>query len=296
MSCRHRQRKIGRRHKGFLMKKRQNNRSQALDKLIENVKTQNFIPGEGCPAYVLIDSKEVHMPAYIPYVGPEYFECRPRVLCYAINQNLSKHRNWSDMWMQEWAADQMCAIDRLNRAVDQGKALPIKPYAEGFIPLAALLCLYANGSRNFDKLPITIDRVVSVTNFVKFSTSDSASSSEIPESWWQECGSRYVRNELDILKPDVIITFGKRTQVELEKVLSDMNYTDDSLQIHNCRFPARIPSEKTRPIKGEEKARWKGDILPLASRIESPRESFVNWRMTRFPGYFIDIARELNLL
>ncbi len=278
------------------MKKQQNNRSRAINDLIENVKVQDFIPYEGSPAYVLIDGKQVHMSGYVPYVGPEYFEYRPRILCYAINQNLSKHRNWSNMWMQEWAADQMCAIDRLNRAVEQGRALPIKPYAEGFIPLAALLCLRANGSRNSNNLPRTIDRVVSVTNFVKFSTSDNASSSAIPDSWWQECGSRYVRNEIDILKPDVIITFGKRTHTELERVLSDINYSDDSLQICDCRFPGRIPSEKARPVRGEEKARWIQDILPLTSRIESPLESFVTWRMTRFPGYFLDIAKALNLL
>ena len=278
------------------MKKRQNNRSQAINDLIENVKAQDFIPKEGSPACVLIDGQQVHMPAYVPYVGPEYFDYRPRILCYAINQNLSKHRSWSYTWMQEWAADQMCAIDRLNRAVDHGKALPIKPYAEGFIPLTALLCLRANGGQNPDNLPSTIDSVVSVTNFVKFSTSDSASSSEIPNSWWQECGSRYVRNEIDILKPDVIITFGKRTHMELEKVLSDMNYSDDSLQIHDCRFPGRIPSEKARPIRGKEKVRWMQDILPLTSRIESPLESFATLRMTRFPGYFLDIAKALNLL
>ncbi len=278
------------------MEKKQNNRRRAIDDLIENVKAQDFIPEEGSPAYVLIDGQQVHMPAYVPYVGPEYFEHRPRILCYAINQNLSKHRSWSDTWMQEWAADQMCAIDRLNRAVDRGKALPIKPYAEGFIPLTALLCLRANGGQNPDNLPITIDRVVSVTNFVKFSTSDNASSSEIPASWWQECGSRYVRNEIDILRPDVIITFGKRTCTELEKVLSDMNHPDDSLQIHDCRFPGRIPSEKARPIRGKEKVRWIQDILPLTSRIESPLESFVTLRMTRFPGYFLDIAKALNLL
>lgn len=278
------------------MEKQQNSRRRAIDDLIVNVKVQDFIPDEGNPAYVLIDGKKVHMPAYVPYVGPEYFKHHPRILCYAINQNLSKHRSWSDKWMQEWAADQMCAIDRLNRAVDRGKALPIKPYAEGFIPLAALLCLRANGSRNSDNLPITIDRVVSVTNFVKFSKSDNASSSEIPDSWWQECGSRYVRNEIDILRPDVIITFGKKTYRELDRVLSDMNHPANSLQIYDCRFPGRIPSEKARPVRGNDKVYWTQDILPLASRIESPLESYVTRRMARFPGYFLDIAKAWNLL
>lgn len=277
------------------MEKQQNNRRQAINDLVENVKTQDFIPDEGSPAYVSANGQQVYMPAYVPYIGSEYFKHRPRILCYAINQNLSKHRSWSETWMQEWAVDQMCAIDRLNHAVDCGKALPIKPYAEGFIPLAALLCLQVIGDRNGDNLPTTIDSVVSVTNFVKFSTSDNASSSEIPDSWWRECGSRYVQYEIDILKPDFIITFGKKTHLQLERVLSDicLNYTP---KIHNCRFPGRIPSEKARPVRGKEKARWIRNILPLTSRIESPSESFVTWRMTRFPGYFLDIVEALNLL
>ena len=278
------------------MKKQQDNRRRAIDDLIENVKAQDFVPDEGSPAYVLIDGKKVHMPAYVPYVGPEYFKHHPRILCYAINQNLSKHRSWSEMWMQEWAADQMCAIDRLNRAVDRGKALPIKPYAEGFIPLAALLYLRANGNRNSDNLPITIDRVVSVSNFVKFSTSDSASSSEIPNSWWRESGSRYVRHEIDILQPDLIVTFGKRTYTELSRVLSDTDCQVNKPKIRECRFPGRIPSEKARPVRGNDKVYWTQDILPLTSRIESPLESFVTWRMMRFPGYFLDIAKAWNLL
>lgn len=278
------------------MKNQGNDRIEAINYLIENVKRQDYIPNDGDPVYISVSNKRVYMPAYVPYIGPDYFEYRPRILCYAINQNLSKHRSWSEEWMQEWAVDHMRAINRLNDAADNGEALPIKPYAEGFIPLATLLCLCANGNQYSNNLPVKIDRVVSVTNFVKFSTSDSASSSEIPDSWWHECGLRYVSNEINILKPDIIITFGKITDLQLKKVISEINYPDDQLKIYNCRFPARIPSENTRPVYGKEKEHWKKNILPLTARIESPRESFVQWRMTRFPGYFLDIAKQLNLL
>ena len=278
------------------MIKSQDDRSRTIDDLIENVKAQDFIPEEGNPAYALTNGKQFYMPAYVPYVGPEYFKHHPRILCYAINQNLSKHRSWSDVWMREWSVDQMCAIDRLNRAAECGRAIPIKPYAEGFMPLAAILCILAYTRRNSAELPSTIDAVVSVTNFVKFSKSDNASSSDIPDSWWRESGSRYVRHEIDILKPDLIVTFGKRTFVELSRVLSDTDYQGDKPQIRDCRFPGRIPSEKARPVRGNDKVYWTQDILPLTSRIESPLESFVTWRMTRFPGYFVDIAKEWNLL
>ncbi len=223
----------------------------------------------------------------------EFTDLTIRTLCYAINQNLSKHRSWSLAWMKEWARDSICAIDRLNNAAYYGRALPIKPYAEGFMPLTAILCHIAYTKRNNDYLPKTIDTVIAVTNFVKFSKSDSASSSEIPDSWWKECGHRYVQYEIEILKPDIIVTFGKKTYLELGKVLSSMN--NNKLQIMDIRFPGRIPSEKSRPIRGRDRLCWIKDILPLTSRIESPSESFVSWRMTRFPGYFLDISKALNI-
>ncbi|MFC1460964.1 hypothetical protein ACFLQR_00405 [Verrucomicrobiota bacterium] len=268
-------------------------RIQALKELAENVNEQAFIPRDGSPAYIRMNGKKAFMPAYIPYVGPEYFTYRPRILCYAINQNLSRHRTWSSQWMTEWSMDSQCAIDRLNHAAACGRALPIKPYAEGFIPLAALLGLKAYLSHRGRRLPASIDSVIAVTNFVKFSTSDSASSSEIPDSWWSGCGYRYVRREIEILKPDVIVTFGKRTFVELNRVISNMDVGGDEIDIMECRFPGRIPSVKARPVRGQAKRLWDDDILPLAERImEPPADGFAKWRMTRFPGYFVDIARE----
>ena len=271
-------------------------RNQARDQLVRNIHEQSFIPKDGDPAYVCQYGKKIRMPAYVPYIGSQYFAYRPRILCYAINQNLSRHRKWSDEWMNEWAMDVDCAVDRLNRAAESGRAIPVKPYAEGFMPLAALLGLlsYLNGC--IQNLPVSIDAVAAVTNFVKFSTSDSASSSEIPESWWAECGRRYARYELEILKPDIIVVFGKKTFYELHQVIRDMDTNAKMAEIFDCRFPGRIPSVKARPMRGREKDMWHQHILPLVSRIDHPEESFVNWRMTRFPGYFVDIARSWNVV
>ena len=278
------------------MEKQETGRTQAIDALVRNVEVQNFIPEDGDPAYVTPNGEKVYMPAYVPYVGPRYFEYRPRILCFAMNQNLSKHRAWSEIWMHEWATDRKCAIDRLNHAVGCGRALPVKPYAEGFIPLAALLYLLAKVDAERNGLPDTIDEVISVTNFVKFSKSDSASSSDIPDSWWRESASRCVCHEIAVLKPDVILTFGGRTRMEVERVLSCMSVEGGRLQVEACRFPGRIPSLKARPARGNERVYWTQHVLPLVSRIGLPVESFVNRRMTRFPGYFLDIAKGWGLL
>jgi hypothetical protein len=265
--------------------------TEARERLIQNIERQHYLPYEDSAVSVRLGITKLVLPAYIPYVGPEYFQHRPRVLCYAINQNLSKHTRWTDAWVTEWGHDLKAATDRLNYAFSQGRALPIRPYAEGFIPLAAALLLRVR-KRDTNELPQLVDRVLAVTNFVKFSTWGDASSSSIPESWWRECGNRYVECEIRTLQPDVILGFGKRTAVELSRVLGRIRMNGQTPELFGCRFPGRIPSARARPLSPEERAVWEIDILPLAERLQRPgADSYHRWRMLGFPGYFLDLVR-----
>lgn len=258
--------------------------------LMANIRAQNFAPKDGQSVYVKIDGKKVHLPAYVPYVGHAYFEYRPRVFCYAINQNLSPHVPWTDEWVNWWATDEARAHDRLNNAVHKGRPIPIRPYAEGFIPLVALLAICRWIREHGGKLPRTIDEVVAVTNFVKFSTAKDASSSSIPLSWWRECARRYVVHEIRALRPDIIIAFGQRTHSELGRVLCAASEPGYQPELLCCRFPARIASVKARPLGAEEAARWGEEVVPLLSRMAEPTQKIYHeWRMKRFPGYFLDV-------
>jgi hypothetical protein len=264
--------------------------TNAHERLVNNVKRQNFLPTEKPAVRVCVDSKMTVLPAYIPYIGPEYFQYRPRVLCYAINQNLSKHARWTDDWITGWGRNPDVAVDRLNFAVQAGKALPIKPYAEGFIPLAAGLFFWIHAHRSGSQLPTVIDRAIAVTNFVKFSTAADASSSSIPDSWWSECARRYVRHEIMVLRPNYVLAFGKRTETELRRILEGIRENGDSPRLIGCRFPGRIPSVRTRPLSRLERKIWEKDILPLSERLQRPRmDSYHRWRMLDFPGYFLDL-------
>lgn len=260
----------------------------AYRKLLTNVQQQPFIPKFEWSVHARLNGRKVYLPAYIPYIGSNYFEYRPRVLCYAINQNLSPHVPWTKDWVRRWATDLDQAQDRLNFTVRQGQPIPIRPYAEGFIPLAALLaiCRWTRGGC----LPDTIEDVVAVTNFVKFSTARDASSSSIPNVWWRECGSQYVEHEIQVLRPDVIIGFGQRTMVELRRVLRCIGLLGFEPELLGCRFPARIPSIKSRPLSKRESSIWNDQILPFLNRIREPKEnSYHKWKIRQFPGYFIDV-------
>ncbi len=267
-------------------------RNRALAALRQNVKRQNFVPNEGNPAYAQVNGRKTILPAYVPYVGRRYFDFRPRVLCYAINQNLSRHTRWTDEWTTKWGSSPSIAIDRLNRAAANGEAIPVKPYVEGFMPLAALLAITRSVQMLQAGLPDLVDDVLGVTNFVKFSTADDASSSSIPNSWWRECAKRYVTQEIRELKPDLIVAFGQKTASALHVTMKDLCFGARRPELLACKFPGRIPSVNSRPLSEDERGVWDDHILPLASRIRPPSENAHHRsRMLRFPGYFIDIAR-----
>ena len=263
--------------------------------LLQNIQEQPPISQIELSVHVDVNGQKTYLPAYIPYIGLNYFEYRPRILCYAINQNLSPHVAWTEDWINRWVMDPDEAQDRLNRSILDGRPMPIKPYTEGFIPLVALLEISRCTVNWGNNLPTYIEDVISVTNFVKFSTSRDASSSTIPKIWWQECGLQYVMQEIRVLCPDIIIGFGQKTTEELRSVLSRLGKLSSRTELLGCRFPARIPSVRSRPLSRKESNLWKNDILPLADKIREPKtNSYHKCRIQNYPGYFIDVLVSWN--
>ena len=263
--------------------------------LLQNLQQQPSISQIEVSVHTDVHGRKTYLPAYIPYIGLNYFEYRPRILCYAINQNLSPHVRWTEDWINRWVMDIDESQDRLNRSILDGRPMPIKPYTEGFIPLVALLGISRSTVNWGNYLPTCIEDVISVTNFVKFSTSRDASSSTIPNIWWQECGLQYVMQEIQVLCPDIIIGFGQKTIEELRNVLSKLGTLGSSIELLGCRFPARIPSVKSRPLSRKESNLWKNRILPLIDKIREPKaNSYHKCRIQNYPGYFIDVLTSWN--
>jgi hypothetical protein len=270
---------------------------EAHRELLRNVRLKPFVSRHELSVCAILQGKKTYLPAYVPYIGPGYFRSRPRILCYAINQNLSPHVGWTQDWVTSWATDVEHAWDRLNLAASQGRAIPIRPYAEGFIPLVALIAGLKWQQTNGGQVPDCIDEVVTVTNFVKFSTAQDASSSSIPLAWWRQCAQQYADREIRTLRPDIIVAFGQRTEQEVERVLALIGDADLSPILLGCRFPARIPSLRARPLTKRESEIWDTTIKPLTMRMrQPPPESYHRWKIDRYPGYFVDVAREWELI
>lgn len=264
--------------------------ASAHQALLSNLKIHSYSPQSYNSVKVVSGGIKSYLPAYIPYIGPLYFRYRPRILCYAINQNLSKHVPWTNEWLSLWSLDQDIAYDRLNYAAKQGNVLPIKPYAEGFIPLVALIAIKRWLESKECFLPEFVDDVIAVTNFVKFSTVGDASSSSIPLEWWRECGKRFVAAEISILRPDIIICFGLKTMSELIRVLNNYLPSEFSPEILKCRFPARIPSIKSQPLSKKHLKIWKEQILPLVERIRKNKSPFHIWKIHNYANFFVNTA------
>ena len=264
----------------------------AHQKLLNNLQQQDFSPQDDNAVNIVIDGKKTFLPAYIPYIGKNYFSYRPRVLCYAINQNLSSHVPWTQELLHLWGSDLDEARDRLNKAAARGEQIPVKPYMEGFIPLIALIAIQKWILKHGGNLPGKVDDVLSVTNFIKFSTHKDAADSSIPKLWWTECASRFVEREIEILQPDIIIGVGNKVFEALNKALKPLNSAERRPKLLKCHFPTRIASNKSRVLKDEESEIWRTEIQPLIRRVRKPKEpSRHDWKIERFPGYFVDVCK-----
>ncbi|MBU1260281.1 MAG: hypothetical protein KJ757_03960 [Planctomycetes bacterium] len=269
-------------------------RKSARNLLLENVKNHPYLSNCDNSVYTHLKGKRFYLPAYIPYIGPDYFSHFPKIICYAINQNLSPHVSWTNDWIDEWSKDFEYALDRLNLASKKNRPIPIKPYVEGFISLVALIANYCWVKSFGGELPNSIDDIISVTNFIKFSTDQDASSSSIPNFWWKECGDKYVKEEIKVLKPDIIIAFGQKTYKELQSIIENRKNSYYPKLI-GCRFPARIASNKGRPLTKEEQAIWRNQVSPLICRIRQTNPStYHKCKIENYCGYYVDAFRMIK--
>lgn len=267
-------------------------RENARHELIKNINNQAYYPEARNLSGEEKQSDNLQLPSYIPYIGSQYFDNSFKILCYAINQNLSKHAPWSEEWVELWINNYEDAIDRLNNAALKGIPIPIKPYAEGFIPLVALIASKLFWEKENIELGQYIDDIIAVTNFVKYSTITDASSSSIPQAWWKTCGEKFVKQEIEILNPNLIIAFGNKTYDELQNILK-LNRSNTKLV--KCRFPARIPSNKCRILSKKEESIWSNDILPLIKRIRIPdKHRYHKFKIKQYPGYFVDFYQSIK--
>lgn len=172
--------------------------------LAEHHSSQAYFP-EDCCGKKVVNTKKTYLGSYIPYIGRHYFEAKPRVLIYAMAQNLSRA---DEPLISKWLAT---ADKGLYRQYEPG-SVHVGPYDDGHLKVIAALTLRTYPGTNYSPMD-NVDDLVSVTNFIKFSfyqdkPSGGRTDSNPPKSIYNEMWKHYSAYEVDLLQPDIIIGVG----------------------------------------------------------------------------------------
>lgn len=185
------------------------NKREAIETLKENarcVSTKYKKDVLSWPYIVRADSGgEGYIPGYIPYIGEEYFSAKPRILIYALSQNIKSSDSFAKDWAEPTNIEQ--ALDRQNISFEKKGIIEMYPFDTGHLPVIAAMLLEQVGIRA-NKLS-GICNLVSATNLSKFSfrknrgrnTADNKESLE-------KCFDRFSKLEIEVLQPNYIICSG----------------------------------------------------------------------------------------
>jgi hypothetical protein len=151
------------------------------------------------------------VPAYIPYIGADYFSPRTkasRILAYALSQNVRKTDDFAVEWARDWKdGNGTVALDRQNQRAGWAA---MHPFDTGHIPiLASLLRSLVLGRK--PRSDESIYREVAATNLSKFSfrSSNGKWTADNYKSLHQ-CWDWFSRLEVEQLDPDFILCCGGR--------------------------------------------------------------------------------------
>ena len=205
-------------------------REKAKITLLDHHSSQKYYPQNQYPN--VVNTNGQYLGPYIPYIGKSYFDSKPRVLIYAIAQNLARVPRLVKAWLGE--------PDRglLRQYYDQATpSVYVNPYDDGHLKVIAALTLSLSPESSF--IPTdSIDDCVAVTNLVKFSfyrESKDGSRLDVnpPKGIYDVMWTCYSKYETELLQPDIIISVGNDVMSALRRGLKQTG-KDDSLI--NCLF------------------------------------------------------------
>lgn len=210
------------------------NRSAMINSLEKHHSAQMYRPEQEFSNVVNVDGS--YLGPYIPYVGSTYCEAKPRILIYAMAQNLARAEG---------------LIRKFLRSPDKGMLrqqsnsnppyIHLHPYDDGHLPILAALVLNAYPNTIF-KPTSNIHSLVCATNFVKFSfwcEGQNGTRRDVnpPRDIYKAMWDYFCSYEIEILRPEVIITVSQDVSNALKKHYSHAN---SNTLVINLSFPGRL--------------------------------------------------------
>lgn len=208
-------------------------RKTALDALVSHHSSQEYHPEDYYSNVVTANGE--YLGAYIPYIGKYYFEAKPRLLIYAMAQNLSRAKQLIMSWFN--------SPDKgMLRQYYSDDKVHVYPYDNGHLKVVAALVLNSYPNTLYHPTD-NIDDLVAITNFVKFSfyrkdkkgnCLDSNPPLGLYDTMW-EC---YCKYEVSVLQPNVIIGVGNEVANALARNLKTEQ--ESKSPILRVPFPGRL--------------------------------------------------------
>ena len=185
----------------------------------------------------VVNADEKYLGPYIPYIGKSYFKTKPRLLIYAMAQNLNR----AEWLIRSWLNSPDKGMLRQYHDADTSH-VHVFPYDSGHLKVIAALVLNSYPDTNY-KPSDNIDDLVIITNFVKFSFyRESKKGNRLdanpPLGIYDVMWELYCKYEINILQPNVIIGVGSEVANALKRNLK----TEQELKFVMLRvpFPGRL--------------------------------------------------------
>jgi len=193
-------------------------RKSIISDLVKHYLSQPYQPEHYYSNVVEADGQ--YLGPYIPYIGENYLAAKPRVLIYAMAQNLNRAKGLMKMWLN--SSDK----GLLRQYYDSDTPhIHVYPYDNGHLKVITALLLSSYLETNYGATD-DVNSLVAVTNFVKFSfyrknadgrTFDTNPPSSIYDRMWHH----YCKYEIEMLEPDIIIGVGKAVTSTVNRVMED---------------------------------------------------------------------------
>ncbi len=193
---------------------------------------QDYRPEDYYPN--VVNAGDRYLGPYIPYVGEQYFDSEPKLLIYAMAQNLARGSYLISNWLDNddhGILRHYYHSDSLN--------LYLHPYDTGHLKVIAALASFNYPGTDYQPSDNIHDRIA-ITNFVKFSFFNAKSGQKMdanpPISIYSDMWKYFCETEVSLLQPDMIIGVGNDVFNAIEVNIKP----DEHIKLLKIPFPGRL--------------------------------------------------------
>ena len=232
-------------------------RQSAKDALVEHHSAQIYKPEDCYDHVVNFDGR--HLKSYIPYIGEDYFDTKPRVLIYAMAQNLARAPGLIKAWYDR-------PDGALFRQYHLAGKLHLGPYDDGHLKIIASLIMSTYPGTKY-KSSDNIHEKIAITNFVKFSFYKEGKNGQTmdanpPLAVYDDMWRYYSKYEISLLQPDIVVGVGDHVYNALER-------NRDCELLLKIPFPGRLNLNSRYVPKGKKVIECGYDHMIDIARIQA---------------------------